>query len=324
VTTAVDVRPFEEADQPAVLALLESSLGWTRDERHARFFAWKHRQNPFGASPAWVATDGSRVVGFRTFLRWEFVHEERIVPAVRAVDTATHPEYQGRGIFARLTEHAIDALRDDGVAFVFNTPNDQSRPGYLRMGWRPLARLPVFARPRSPAAVGRLVRARTPADKWSVPTAAGLPAAEVLADHSGVAGVMASLPRDGLRTRRSRAYLAWRYGFETLGYRAVTSGHGPGGGVVFFRLRRRGQAVEAAICDELVPGGDPEITRGLLRAVLRTTGADHAVRLGSSRPRAGFVRVPGQGPTLVARAVADTDLPEPAGWRLTLGDIELF
>ena len=33
-----------------------------------RFVDWKHRRNPFGVSPAWVAVDGSRVVGFRTFL----------------------------------------------------------------------------------------------------------------------------------------------------------------------------------------------------------------------------------------------------------------
>ena len=41
------------------------------------------------------------------------------------------------------------ALRGEGVGFVFNTPNDQSRPGYLKMDWKLVERLPVLARPRA-------------------------------------------------------------------------------------------------------------------------------------------------------------------------------
>jgi GNAT superfamily N-acetyltransferase len=330
VTGTIDVRSYEEDDRPAVLDLLAASLGWVPDDQHARFFTWKHRDNPFGPSPAWVATDagagaGGRIVGFRTFLRWELELDGRPIRAVRAVDTATHPDHQGRGIFTRLTRDALDGLREDGVELVFNTPNERSRPGYLKLGWQPIARLPVLARPRSPAALVRLARARTPAAKWSVASDAGRPAADVLADEASVARLLASVPRDGLRTRRSPRQLAWRYGFEPMAYRAVTVDAGVAGGVVVFRLRRRGPALEAAICDELVPAGDPELTRRLLREVLRTSGADHAVRLGSAGgPRAGFVPVPRQGPTLVGRPVSATDLPDPARWRLSLGDVELF
>jgi GNAT superfamily N-acetyltransferase len=324
VTATFEVRAHEEADEPAVLDLLATSLDWVPDDRNAQFFAWKHRDNPFGPSPAWVATDGGRIIGFRTFLRWELELDGRPVRAVRAVDTATHPDHQGRGVFSRLTRHALEGLQDDGVELVFNTPNDRSRPGYLKLGWRPIARLPVLARPRSPAALVRLARARTPASKWSVPTDAGHPAAEVLADEAGVARLLASLPRDGLRTHRTPRHLAWRYGFEPLAYRAITGDTGLARGVVIFRLRRRGPAVEAAICDELVPSGDQDTTRRLLRQVLRTSGADHAVRLGTSGPRAGFVPVPRQGPTLVGRPVCAEELPDAARWRLRLGDVELF
>ena len=81
--------------------------------------------------------------GFRTLMRWEFLDGERVVRAVRAVDTATHPDYQGRSIFTRLTLHALDELVAEGVEFVFNTPNEQSRPGYLKMGWQVVGQLPT-------------------------------------------------------------------------------------------------------------------------------------------------------------------------------------
>jgi GNAT superfamily N-acetyltransferase len=319
-----DVRAYDAADEPAVLELLATALGWGTDGRHRRMFAWKHRDSPFGPSPAWVATSAGQIVGFRTFMRWEFLVDGEPVRAVRAVDTATHPEHRGRGVFAGLTEHALGALREDGVAFVFNTPNDQSRPGYLKMGWRPVGRLGVRARPRSITSIPRLARARTPADRWSLPTVVGVPAAKAFAsDPAAIAALVAARPPAGVRTRLSAAYLTWRYGFEPLGYRAVEDGDA-GRGLVVFRLRRRGPALEAAICEELLADDDDRLARQLLERVVRGTGADYAVRVGDARPRAGFVPVPRLGPVLVCRPLDGSAAPAAAEWRLGLGDVELF
>jgi GNAT superfamily N-acetyltransferase len=328
--TAADlqIREYRDGDEPAVLELLQASLGWVPDDQYTRFFAWKHRENPFGRSPAWVAVDGERIAGFRIFLRWEFERGGAVARAVRAVDTATHPDYQGRGVFSRLTLHAIDALRDDGVAFVFNTPNDQSRPGYLKMGWQPVARLPVLFRPRSIGSLLAVARARVPAEKWSLPTEAGLPAPDVLSDHGGVSELLRACgSREGLQTRRSAEFMAWRYGFEPLAYRVMLAGSARSDGLVIFRLRRRGGAVEAAVCDVVVPPSQATSAAigRLLRRVLRASGADYAVRVGGRHAaRAGSLPLPGQGPTLVWRAVTEPMMPGAEDWRLALGDVELF
>jgi GNAT superfamily N-acetyltransferase len=344
-TAEIHIRAATPDDDAAVLGLLAASMGWVPDELSARFLAWKHRQNPAGPSPAWVAVDeaSGEVVGLRTFLRWRFSTDGYggdadggVVDAVRAVDTATHPDHQGRGIFSRLTRHALEELRAQGVAFVFNTPNDRSRPGYLKMGWQEVGRLPVAVRPRSLGALARVGRARAPADKWSTPTDAGSPAAEALTDDvlaesalgpaATGAGGAAAAPR--LRTERTGEHLRWRYGFPALHYRALTGPDGPGQGLVVFRLRRRGAATEAAVCELLVPDGRQRAatTRRLLRAVVRASGADHAVLVGRARPGLGLLPVPGQGPTLVWRAVAPGDDAPPhlAAWDLSLGDVELF
>ncbi len=326
-STAADlqIREYRDTDEPAVLALLQASLGWVPDAQYGRFFAWKHAQNPFGRSPAWVAVDGERIAGFRIFLRWEFERAGRISRAVRAVDTATHPDYQGQGIFSRLTLHAIEALRADGVAFVFNTPNDQSRPGYLKMGWQPVARLPVLFRPRSVGSLLAVARARVPAEKWSLPTDAGVPAIEALGDREGVADLLRQTAADdGLRTRRTPEFMAWRYGFEPLAYRVMLTGDRLTDGIVVFRLRRRGAAVEAAVCDVIVPDEQVPVS-ALLGRLLRESGADYAVRIGGRHvARAGSYPLPGQGPTLVWRNVSDTVMAHADEWRLVLGDVELF
>jgi GNAT superfamily N-acetyltransferase len=321
----VTVRPAAAEDRPSVLALLEASLGWESDDRHAAFFSWKHEQSPFGPSPAWVAMDPEgQLLGFRTFLRWEFAQGSAVVRAARAVDTATRPDVQGRGIFSRLTTTAIEGLVRDEVAFVFNTPNQQSLPGYLSMGWQRVGRLPIRARSPSMRRWTRLVGARRPADKWSLLTGAGVPASDAFADTDSVARLLAGLDHtEGLRTRVGVEYLRWRYGFPALRYRIVTAGPTVEDGTAVFRFRRRGTAVEAVICDLLVPGEDRRLGGELCRRVLEVAGADYALCLGRPRAR-GFLPLPGQGPMLTWRALTDTARPSLHEWDLSLGDVELF
>lgn len=327
MTGGLEIRRYDDGDAAAVMSLLRDTLGWLPDAEQTGFFSWKHVRNPFGTSPAWVAVDGERVVGFRTFLRWEFEHAGATLRAVRAVDTATHADYRGRGLFSRLTTHALDELGGEGVDFVFNTPNDQSRPGYLKMGWAVVGRLPVRVRPRSPGSLFSMARSRVPADLASVPSDVGLPVAEVLADTAGLVRLLASRPDEpGLRTRLTPAFLRWRYGaLPALGYRAVLAGPGIEHGVVVFRLRRRGPALEIAVCDVLAPGGDRKRAASLVGGVLRRSGGSYAVAIGTSGPaRAGFLPLPRQGPVLAWRPLrADRSVGD-GPWALGVGDVELF
>ncbi len=315
----LEIREATDDDLPALLELLQSSLGWVPDEQYADFFRWKHHENPFGRSPMWVALDDGRIVGFRAWLRWRFTRRGSTWEAVRAVDTATHPDYQGRGIFRRLTTTSVDMLARQGVAHVFNTPNEQSRPGYLKMGWEEVGKLPVGVRFRSPAAAARAVGARVPADKWSLPTDAGRPAAEALADTDHLDGLLAALPDARIRTDLDAEVLRWRYGFAPLHYRGLVDDDG----VVLFRLRRRGPATECVVGHLLAP--DPVVAGRLLRRVATESDADQVLQL-TSHPhlRGGFLPLPGGGPVLTWRDLAFAGKPPLGLWDLTMGDVELF
>src|SRR5437588_8597230 len=142
-----EVRPYQDQDETQVLALLAASLGGgPAGRRPAEFFRWKHFRNPFGRSLMLVAEADGHIVGLRAFMRWTFVAGDSVVRAARAVDTATHPAHQGRGIFSHLTLRAIDVLRADGTQLIFNTPNEKSLPGYLKMGWSAVGVVPVRLR----------------------------------------------------------------------------------------------------------------------------------------------------------------------------------
>lgn len=316
------VRRAEPTDEGQVVPLLRAALNKADDPNYEAFLDWKHKDNAFGVSPAWVALHGDRIVGYRTFLRWRFVTDEgKRVTAVRAVDTATLPEYQGLGIFRRLTLRGVADLTVAGDGIVFNTPNDQSRPGYLKMGWSLVRRLPVGVLPAGPRSMVKMVTSRVPAALWSEATDAGSDAAVALSDAGLAEALLQHAPKKGFRTDRTPEYLAWRTALAPLRYRLLlASDDDPAAGGIIFRLRRRGDTIEAAVIEQLAP--DYVTGVRLVRRMLQETGADYAIGLRTG-PSAGLIPLPGQGPLLTSRPLASS--PPPAGaWTLTLGDIELF
>ncbi len=316
----VIIRRATAREVPAVVALACRTLGWHDDDATRAHFGWKHLENPFGPSDLWVADAEGALVGLRSFLRWELVAPDGVVRrAARTVDTGTDAGHRRRGIFTRLTTAGLDGLRAEGVDLVFNTPNAQSLPANLTLGWEVVGRLPAFVRPRGVRGVVALTRARTPADRGALPCGFGRPAAEALTDPTYAAALLARTgPARGLTTRRTPAYLGWRYGHPPLHYRV---GEGPGAAVVF-HLRRRGRATEAVLCDTFAePGADREVAR-LQHRVLRETGADYLLTLApGGRPRR-FLPVPRTGPVLTTRTVARAAPTAPGAWALTMGDVE--
>lgn len=319
----VEIRAYTGTDRSEVVELMRQALGERSGERTEEFFGWKHERNAFGPSAAWVAIDDGAIVGFRALMRWEFTRGGHTLAAVRAVDTSTAPTHQGRGIFRKLTLHGLDVLRSEHTQFVFNTPNALSRPGYLKMGWQVIGRLPTHFRPSRPSVLVRMARAKVPAELWSVPTSAGLSIDEWLSSAQPLVAQVAAQRSASTRlhTRLSREFLQWRYGFEPLSYRVWPLGDDPKRGGIVFRLRRRGPLVEAAILDVLAPFGAASGRE--LSKLLRAAGADYALSLGGGRPR-GMLPLPNQGPTLTARNVAGEHPSQVAEWALALGDVELF
>jgi len=328
----LEYRRAASHDRDAIVHLGTRTLGWLGDAEDEAFFGWKHEQNPFGPSPMWVACDGDRVVGFRTFLRWEFVLENhpRVIRAVRAVDTATDPEYQGRGIFTKLTLAALDELRAEGVDMVFNTPNDKSLPGYLKMGWRVVGHLPVSIMPTRVRSIPAIAQARVPASRTAVLIHSGDAPRDAFADRAALARLLATIPdAPGLRTRKVPEFFSWRYGHEPLHYRVVRAGPAIDDGFAVFHLRRRGPALEAVLCDLVVPNPHRSEARRLghhlTRRVARVSGADYILRI-DGRPVTvdPFLRIPRTGPILTFRALQNWLPPRLGRWDVTMGDIELF
>lgn len=333
---AITIRRFAAADETDVLGLLDATLGGgPAGRRPPDFFRWKHWENPFGPSFVLVAESEGRIVGLRAFLRWRFEAAGRTFRAVRAVDTATHPDFQGMGIFSRLTRAALEALQSE-VDLVFNTPNNASRPGYLKLGWQEVGRVPVAVRPRRPLRL--LLARRTPDGPRTPRPNVRAEAAAAFLERTGTSVTellaMAQPAGDGrLRTPRTWEYLRWRYGAASLlNYAAVAEEEaGQARGLVIFRVRPRGGLWESTISEVLVPVGDRRTARRLLGRVAEAAPVDHlTVHLNDATApaiaRLGFLPAPG-GIGLVTKPLSGDVRPDPTdlrAWALSLGDLEVF
>ena len=316
MSSGLEVRRAEPADHSAILELCNATLGWADDARFRRLFEWKHLHNAFGASLAWVATHEGNVVGVRFFMQWEFAVEGTPVRAVRAVDTATHPDHQGRGIFTTLTLHGLDELQRDGVGFVFNTPNEKSRPGYLKMGWTEVGHLPAGVRFAGPRGALAAVRSRVPADLWSISTSIGV---DFDTWQRANPTLLPEPTSDGVATLWTPERLRWRFEWDELAYR-VFEYHNT---ALVVRSRHRGRALELVVALALGDTAPVSVDRAVRRA-LAASRASYALRLGEARPIRGVLPLPGGGPMLTWRAVGTATMPSLEAWHLSMGDIELF
>lgn len=129
---------METSDVEGVLNLLQ--ITFSEDHYTSRWWDWKYSNNPQGTPILLVAEEDTMIVGLRAFWpRIILLDGERLL-AHQAVDTAVHPNYRGQGLFTSLTKAGLVLLRENGSIGVYNFPNPQSAPGYLKLGWKQFGR----------------------------------------------------------------------------------------------------------------------------------------------------------------------------------------
>lgn len=137
------IRFAKKEDKEQILELLSLAFG-KKKEKASNYWDWKHYKSYFGPSYVLLAFDNNKLIAIRAFIRWELISNNQTYRCVRAVDTATHPNYQRQGLFSKLTYILLDMMKNDNVDFVFNNPNGNSLPGDLKMGWQNLGKSNIF------------------------------------------------------------------------------------------------------------------------------------------------------------------------------------
>lgn len=325
------IREATDADIPAIIELMRSSLGESLLPKSEQLWRWKHEQNPFGKSFVCVAEEDGILIGLRAFMQWQWQTPSGTRQAIRAVDTATHPNFQGKGIFKKLTLHQLEQCKLAGIHFVFNTPNTQSMPGYLKMGWQLQGRMPLKIKLHKPLAIGWNKMFNK--NKFTGVSADPTPAIDW---HPLLANLPAKFPiPPGVHTVLSAAYIQWRYANNPL-YKYVYFTDGKTY-IAIGRSKLQGYVKEFRIT-EYLPLQANVNTKHFIKKLHQFTqqhGIDFTSisgnqyqQLGKQMGGLGWLPVKPLGPQVTLRDIQiPTEMPmlmDATNWSYTLGDMELF
>jgi GNAT superfamily N-acetyltransferase len=96
------------------------------------YLAWQYCRNPNGAPLGFDALVGGRVVAHYVCIPMSMRVKGRPQRALLSLNTATHPAFQGKGLFTRLASATYDEARQLGFQFVYGVANSNSTPGFLK------------------------------------------------------------------------------------------------------------------------------------------------------------------------------------------------
>ncbi|HZZ30598.1 MAG TPA: GNAT family N-acetyltransferase [Phenylobacterium sp.] len=139
---ALAIRPAgaTPAQLEAYGRLLNTAFATTKFNTAA--LAWRYRDNPAGTVVGADAWDGESLVAHYVTCPLEARIDGEVVKGLLSLNTATHPDYQGRGLFTTLAERAYEQGAAAGYGFVIGVANANSTPGFLRkLGFQDVGRL---------------------------------------------------------------------------------------------------------------------------------------------------------------------------------------
>lgn len=139
---AHDIRPAgtSPAQLEAYARLLNASFATGRFNPAA--LAWRYRDNPAGPVVGADAWSGEQLAAHYVTCPVEARIDGAVVKGLLSLNTATHPDHQGRGLFTALAEGAYAAGAAAGYAFVIGVANANSTPGFLKkLGFQDVGRL---------------------------------------------------------------------------------------------------------------------------------------------------------------------------------------
>ena len=231
------IRLYQPGDEEQLLALHRKVLNtpWSSE-----FWRWLYLDNPAGKAAVVVAEDQGRIVGHLAYFPLRMQWQGQPFIGSKSVQAMVDPEYQGRGLFTRITNEHLLRAQAGGIPLTYACPNERSYgPLVHKVGYHNISQglnddgsmrqprgIPLLVRPLVPSAlVSALVK--HPVLKWLThplaktadhffrqdwPSYKSLIVKEISTFDEQFDALWQNAVKDySLCTIRDRQYLNWRY-----------------------------------------------------------------------------------------------------------------
>ncbi len=96
------------------------------------YLEWLYKKNPCGPALGYDAWDGEKLVAHYVVMPTNVFVDGLNIRGLLSLNTATHPLYQGRGLFTKLAEYTYASAAEQGFHAVFGVANANSTPGFVK------------------------------------------------------------------------------------------------------------------------------------------------------------------------------------------------
>ena len=110
-----------------------------------QFLEWEYKNNPNGNIVGYNAYYGDKLAAHYVTQPVRVLIEGKVRKVLLSLNTATHPEHQGKKLFTSLAEKTYELAYKEGYDFVYGVANANSTPGFInKLGFQLVA--PLVAR----------------------------------------------------------------------------------------------------------------------------------------------------------------------------------
>ncbi len=142
------IRPYITGDEEAILGLFRLTFGQSLD---MAAWHWRYVENPSGGPFIELMWDGDTLVGQYAVSPFDISIDGETYHCALSLDTMTHPDYGGRGVFTRLAKSLYERITESGLIMVWGFPNENSHHGFIkRLAWADIATIPMLRLRSSP------------------------------------------------------------------------------------------------------------------------------------------------------------------------------
>lgn len=175
---------------------------------------WRYLDHPQKEIYAYFALDDGKLVASYSASPLEVRVSGNIWKAILSLNTMTHPDYTGRGLFVELAECVYQLARERGCKMVFGFPNYISNRTFVsKLGWKDIYEIPTMELLLDERVVNRLSKGLD--DVYEDPEFA----LDYSTCHYGQA--------ENVAVEKSGEFLQWRYGKNPVNhYRNFVCGRG--------------------------------------------------------------------------------------------------
>lgn len=129
----IQTRWSNEVDSTFIGHFIQVQREVFNNDYNLQYFKHKYIDNIYGKSVICVVYLNGKPVAARSLWRNDIDGKEAYQP----VDTCVLSECRGHGVFSKMTKQSVAMIPENAI--VYNFPNQNSFPGYIKLGWREVA-----------------------------------------------------------------------------------------------------------------------------------------------------------------------------------------